>query len=183
MLYGIEDGRLVVCVVRVGNRRDVHRTGGAGFSPGFGMDRLGSRAYRTPLPTAMLKKVLTGKIHQARITQCDLEYVGSITIDEDLLRAAGIQANEFVNIADLDNGARFETYVIKGEAGSGVIGINGAAAHLVSMGDRIIIFAMAQMTEEEIEGHLARVVVCDEDNRVVQRLEYPSDLDAPGPAA
>lgn len=131
----------------------------------------------------MLKKVLTGKIHQARITQCDLEYMGSITIDEDLLRATGISANEFVNIADLDNGARFETYVIKGKAGSGVIGINGAAAHLVSLGDRIIIFAMAQMTEQEIKSHHARVVVCTEENKIGQRLEYPCDLDLEGPAA
>lgn len=131
----------------------------------------------------MLKKVLTGKIHQARITQCDLEYVGSITIDEDLLRATGMVANEFVNIADLDNGARFETYVIKGKAGSGIIGINGAAAHLVSQGDRIIIFSMAQMTEEEIDRHVAKVVVCDEYNRIETRLEYPCSLDAAGPAA
>jgi aspartate 1-decarboxylase len=130
----------------------------------------------------MLKKVLTGKIHQARITQCDLEYVGSITIDEDLLRATGMVANEFVNIADLDNGARFETYVIKGKAGSGIIGINGAAAHLVSQGDRIIIFSMAQMTEAEIQNHVAKVVVCNEDNRIEQQLEYPCDLDLEGPA-
>jgi aspartate 1-decarboxylase len=132
---------------------------------------------------AMLKKVLTGKIHQARITHCDLEYVGSITIDEDLLRATGMLANEFVNIADLDNGARFETYVIKGKAGSGVIGINGAAAHLVSQGDRVIIFSMAQMTEEETRNHVAQVVVCDEDNRIQQQLEYPCSLDAQGPAS
>ena len=124
----------------------------------------------------MLKKVLTGKIHQARITQCDLDYVGSITIDEDLLRATGMVPNEFVNIADLDNGARFETYVIKGEAGSGIIGINGAAAHLVSQGDRIIIFSMAQMTEQEISSHTAKVVVCNEDNRIEQELEYSCAL-------
>lgn len=125
----------------------------------------------------MLKKILTGKIHQATVTQCNLDYVGSITIDEDLLRAAGIVANEFVNIADLDNGARFETYVIKGEAGSGIIGINGAAAHLVSQGDRVIIFAMAQMTPEEMSQHYSKVVICDEKNRIAQRLEYPTSLD------
>ena len=130
----------------------------------------------------MMKKVLTGKIHQARITQCDPEYVGSITIDEDLLRATGMVANEFVNIADLDNGARFETYIIKGKAGSGIIGINGAAAHLVSQGDRIIIFAMAQMTEVEIQNHMAKVVVCNDDNQIEQRLNYPCNLDLEGPA-
>lgn len=125
----------------------------------------------------MLKKVLTGKIHQARVTQCNLNYVGSITVDEDLLRATGIYANEFVMIADIDNGARFETYVIKGEAGSGVIGINGAAAHLVNQGDRIIIFSMAQMEADEIPNHYSKVVVCDERNRIDQRFDYPSSLD------
>lgn len=125
----------------------------------------------------MLKKVLTGKIHQARITQCNLDYVGSITIDENLLRATGIFANEFVNVADLDNGARFETYVIKGEAGSGIVGVNGAAAHLVNRGDRIIIFAMAQMEVSEINDHRSKVVICDADNRISQALEYPSNLD------
>ncbi len=125
----------------------------------------------------MLKKVLTGKIHQATVTECHLNYVGSITIDEDLLRATGIHANEFVNIADIDNGARFETYVIKGEAGSGVIGINGAAAHLVNQGDRIIIFSMAMMEDTEIPTHSSNVVICDGDNRIAQHLEYPSSLD------
>jgi len=125
----------------------------------------------------MLKKVLTGKIHQARITQCNLNYVGSITIDEDLLRATGMYANEFVMIADIDNGARFETYVIKGEAGSGIIGINGAAAHLVNQGDKIIIFSSALMEESKIAAHHSKVVVCDEENRIDLRLDYPSSLD------
>jgi aspartate 1-decarboxylase len=125
----------------------------------------------------MLKKVLTGKIHQATVTQCNLDYVGSITIDEDLLRATGIKANEFVNIADLDNGARLETYVIKGEAGSGIIGINGAAAHLVNQGDKIIIFAMAFMDSKEVEDHHSQVVICDEHNKIAQALEYPTSLD------
>ncbi|MDF3130576.1 aspartate 1-decarboxylase [Kiritimatiellaeota bacterium B1221] len=125
----------------------------------------------------MLKKVLTGKIHQATITQCNLDYVGSITIDEDLLRATGMLANEFVNIADLDNGARFETYVIKGEAGSGIIGINGAAAHLVNQGDRVIIFSMAMLDSKELEGHTSKVVICDGENRIEQHLEYPTSLD------
>jgi len=125
----------------------------------------------------MLKKVLTGKIHQATVTECNLNYVGSITIDEDLLRATGMYANEFVNIADIDNGARFETYVIKGEAGSGVIGINGAAAHLVNQGDRIIIFSMAMMEASDVPSHSSKVVICDGDNRIHQQLEYPSSLD------
>ncbi len=125
----------------------------------------------------MLKKVLLGKIHQARITQCNLDYVGSITIDEDLLRATGMLANEFVMIADLDNGARFETYVIKGRAGSGVIGVNGAAAHLVNKGDRIIIFSSGLLDVAQIPAHHSKVVICDELNRIAQRLEYPSSLD------
>jgi aspartate 1-decarboxylase len=125
----------------------------------------------------MLKKVLTGKIHQARVTQCNLDYVGSITIDENLLRATGIFANEFVNVADLDNGARFETYVIKGEAGSGIVGINGAAAHLVNQGDRVIIFSMALMECSEINAHNSKVVICDSENRIEMSLEYPSNLD------
>jgi aspartate 1-decarboxylase len=125
----------------------------------------------------MLKKVLTGKIHQATVTQCNLDYVGSITIDEDLLRATGMYANEFVNIADLDNGARFETYIIKGEAGSGIIGINGAAAHLVNQGDRVIIFAMGQIEEKDIPAHRSKVVICDADNKITQALAYPSSLD------
>lgn len=125
----------------------------------------------------MLKKILCGKIHNARVTQCNLNYVGSITVDEELLRAVGMVANEFVMIADIDNGARFETYVIKGKAGSGIIGINGAAAHLVNHGDRIIIFSMALMGPEGLEGHRSKVVVCDDHNRILNRLEYPTSLD------
>lgn len=125
----------------------------------------------------MLKKVLTGKIHNARITQCNLNYVGSITIDETLLRATGMVANEFVMIADLDNGARFETYVIKGKADSGIIGVNGAAAHLVNKGDRIIIFSMGMLEARDLNAHMSKVVVCDDHNRILQRLEYPTSLD------
>lgn len=126
----------------------------------------------------MLKKVLTGKIHQARITQCNLDYVGSITIDEDLLRATGMMANEFVLISDLDNGARFETYVIKEKAGSGMIGVNGAAAHLVNKGDRIIIFAQGFLDARDLPQHHSQVVICDAENKIAQRMEYPSSLDA-----
>ena len=89
----------------------------------------------------MFVKVLKSKIHGATVTQTDPDYVGSITIDEDLLRASGIRPNEVVLIADGDNGQRFETYVIKGPAGSGVIGINGAASRLVERGHKVIIFS------------------------------------------
>jgi aspartate 1-decarboxylase len=125
----------------------------------------------------MLKKVLCGKIHHARITQSNLNYVGSITIDETLLRASGMVANEFVLIADLDNGARFETYVIKGPAGSGIIGINGAAAHLVNVGDRIIIFSMGYLETGKLEEHFSKVVICGDKNQILENLEYPTSLD------
>ena len=114
----------------------------------------------------MLKKVLTGKIHQARITQCDLDYVGSITIDEDLLRATGMVPNEFVNIADLDNGARFETYVIKGEAGSGVICLNGAAARKVQVGDILIIISYVSIKKKKADKFKPLLVFPDENNRL-----------------
>lgn len=125
----------------------------------------------------MLRKILLSKIHNARVTEANLNYVGSITIDEELLRAAGMLANEFVMVADVDNGSRFETYVIKGKAGSGVIGLNGAAAHLVNIGDRIIIFSMGYIESGQMEPHESNVVICDEHNRIAQQLRYPSSLD------
>jgi len=127
----------------------------------------------------MLRKMMRAKIHRATVTQCDLHYVGSITIDADLLAVAGLVPNEAVWVLDIDNGARFETYVIRGEPGSGIIGINGAAAHLTSVGHRVIILAYGLMAESEVEGHVATVVVADEHNRVDQILHYPSDLDEP----
>lgn len=127
----------------------------------------------------MLRRFLRAKIHHATVTQTDLDYVGSITIDEDLLRASGILPNEHVAIADLDNGVRFETYVFRGEPGSGVIGINGAAARLVETGHRIIIFAYADLVEDEIDTHAANVVVVDERNRVAKTMSYPTSLQQP----
>ncbi|QNN24140.1 aspartate 1-decarboxylase [Planctomycetales bacterium ZRK34] len=124
----------------------------------------------------MFVKVLRAKIHGATITQTDPAYVGSITIDEDLLRASGIRPNEVVLIADSNNGTRFETYVIKGEAGSGIIGVNGAAARLVTRGDKIIIFAHYLMGPEQLDDHEADVVVVDEHNRIAKQLKYPSSL-------
>ncbi|MFP4145326.1 MAG: aspartate 1-decarboxylase [Phycisphaeraceae bacterium] len=127
----------------------------------------------------MLRKMLRAKIHRARVTQCDPDYVGSITIDADLLRAAGIRPNEAVLVLDIDNAARFETYVIEGEAGSGIIGINGAAAKLVEIGHKVIIVCFGIMDESEIDDHVARVIVCNEHNQIEQRLEYASTLDEP----
>ena len=116
--------------------------------------------------------LLKAKIHRAVVTQADLDYVGSITIDADLLDESGIMEYEKVEIADIDNGNRFETYTIAGEAGSGVICLNGAAAHLVNIGDKIIIMAYAQLTPDEARDHKPTVLFVDEDNRIVRKANY-----------
>lgn len=125
----------------------------------------------------MRLKLLRSKIHQATITESDVNYVGSITIDADLLDAAGMFANEVVLVADLRNGSRFETYVIAGERGSGVICINGAAAHLVEVGDQVIIFAHALLKQKDIRDHEAVVVLCNDQNKIDNILHYPSTLE------
>jgi aspartate 1-decarboxylase len=124
----------------------------------------------------MLRKLMRGKIHRAAITQCDPDYVGSITIDAELLEATGIRPNESVHVLDIDNAARFETYVILGEPGSGIIGVNGAAAKLVENGHRVIIIAYGLLPDVEVDEHVAKVVVCDENNRITERLDYGSRL-------
>ncbi len=121
--------------------------------------------------------MLLGKIHRATITQCDRDYVGSITIDADLLEASGMLPNERVLVVNLDNAVRFETYVIRGERGSGVIGINGAAASIVSVGQKVIIMSFGHLDEAEVAEHAAKVVVVDGDNRVDVELRYDSRLD------
>jgi aspartate 1-decarboxylase len=118
----------------------------------------------------MLLKMLRAKIHRATVTQADIEYVGSIAIDPDLYEAVGILPHEEVLVADLNNGARFETYVIPGQRGSGVICVNGAAARLVATGDRIIVMAFAYVTPEEAKTLQPGVVLVDEKNRVAKRL-------------
>lgn len=114
----------------------------------------------------MLRTMLTSKIHRATVTQADLHYVGSVTVDQDLLDAADLLAGEKVAIVDVTNGARLETYVIPGPRGSGVIGINGAAAHLVHPGDLVILIAYGQMDEAEARTRPPRVVFVDADNRI-----------------
>ena len=109
----------------------------------------------------MLIEVLKSKIHRVTVTQADLNYIGSITIDEDLMDAAGIIANEKVAIVDNNNGARFETYVIRGERGSGIVCLNGAAARLVQPGDVVIIMAYAWMDSEEARTFEPKVVFPD----------------------
>lgn len=120
----------------------------------------------------MLIEMLKGKIHRARVTQAELNYVGSVTIDRTLMEAAGILEYEKVQIADVDNGERLETYVIAGEAGSGVICLNGAAARCVSTGDKVIIMAYAQVTPEEAQSFKPKVVFVDEANRPVRVTHY-----------
>lgn len=115
------------------------------------------------------------KIHRATVTQADLHYVGSVTIDADLLDAADLLPGELVHIVDITNGARLETYTIEGERGSGVIGINGAAAHLVHPGDRVIIISYAQVEDAEARALRPRVVHVDEDNRVVALGDDPAE--------
>ena len=107
------------------------------------------------------------KIHRGRVTGSDLNYVGSITVDADLLEAADILEHELVHVLDIDNGARFETYTIAGERGSGEMCINGAAARLVHRGDKIIVVSYAEYDAEELKTYEPRVVHVDEDNRIV----------------
>ncbi|MER7964087.1 MULTISPECIES: aspartate 1-decarboxylase [Streptomyces] len=115
----------------------------------------------------MLRTVLKSKIHRATVTQADLHYVGSVTVDADLLDAADLLPGELVHIVDITNGARLETYVIEGERGSGVIGINGAAAHLVHPGDLVILISYAQVDDAEARALRPRIVHVDGENRIV----------------
>ncbi|MEV6208530.1 aspartate 1-decarboxylase [Kitasatospora sp. NPDC051914] len=114
----------------------------------------------------MLRTMLKSKIHRATVTQADLHYVGSVTVDEDLLDAADLLPGELVHIVDINNGARLETYTIAGPRGSGVIGINGAAARLVHPGDLVILIAYGQMDTAEAKAYLPKVVFVDGDNRI-----------------
>ena len=115
----------------------------------------------------MLRTMLKGKIHRATVTQADLHYVGSVTVDEDLLDAADLLPGEQVAIVDITNGARLETYVIPGERGSGVIGINGAAARLVHPGDLVILIAYGLMDDAEARTYQPKVVFVDADNKIM----------------
>lgn len=120
----------------------------------------------------MTIEMLKGKIHRAKVVQAELDYVGSITVDEGLMDAAGLIEYEKVQVVDVNNGNRIETYVISGERGSGMICLNGAAARCVSVGDKVIIMAYAQMTPEEAKAHKPKVVFVDEDNRPVRITSY-----------
>lgn len=120
----------------------------------------------------MTVTMLKSKIHRAVITEANTDYVGSITVDKNLLEASGILEYEKVLVVDVTNGARLETYTIEGEAGSGVICLNGAAAKLVDVGDRTIIMAFADMTEEEAREFMPKVVFVDENNKATAVKNY-----------
>jgi aspartate 1-decarboxylase len=126
----------------------------------------------------MLRTMMKSKIHRATVTQADLHYVGSVTVDADLMDAADLLEGEQVAIVDVTNGARLETYVITGERGSGVLGINGAAAHLVAPGDVVILISYAQMDEAELAAYAPRVVFVDAANRIVERGSDPGSAPA-----
>jgi aspartate 1-decarboxylase len=120
----------------------------------------------------MLREALFAKIHHATVTLCSPDYMGSITIDPDLLDATGMRVNEKVLVADVDSTNRFETYIFRGERGTGVIGVNGAAARLTNIGNRVIIMSFCHLTLEEMQAHRPKVVVCTPDNRIGQLLAY-----------
>ncbi|QQR98762.1 MAG: aspartate 1-decarboxylase [Sphingobacteriales bacterium] len=116
----------------------------------------------------MLLNIFRAKIHRAIVTQADLNYKGSITIDEALLDASGMIENERVQIVNVDNGERFETFIIKGERGSGVVCLNGPAARRVQVGDKLIIIAYALMTPEEAKTHTPSAVFVNENNQIIK---------------
>ncbi|MBN9325667.1 MAG: aspartate 1-decarboxylase [Cellulomonas sp.] len=115
----------------------------------------------------MQRPMMLSKLHRATVTQADLEYVGSITVDEELMEAADLLPNQQVDVLDITNGARLTTYAIPGPRGGRDIQINGAAAHLVEVGDRVIIVAYGSMSDEDAHRHVPRVVVLDEHNAIV----------------
>jgi aspartate 1-decarboxylase len=121
----------------------------------------------------MLLKLLRCKLHRATVTECDLHYQGSLSIDADLIKEAGLLLNEHIEIYNIDNGERLTTYVIQGKAGSGVIGLNGAAARRAAVGDKIIICSYAQMTMEEAKVHKPRVVVLGDGNKIKRITSTP----------
>lgn len=123
----------------------------------------------------MLRIMLKSKIHRATVTHADLNYVGSVTIDADLMDSVDLLAGEQVCIVDITNGARLETYVIPGERGSGVLGINGAAAHLVHPGDLVIVLAYGLLSEQEQREYAPKVLFVDDDNAPVTLGADPAD--------
>lgn len=131
----------------------------------------------------MRRRMMKSKIHRATVTDADLHYVGSVTVDRDLMEAADLVEFEQVAVVDIDNGARLETYVIEGEPGSGAICLNGAAARLVSPGDKVIVISYADYEDAEVEGYVPRIVHVDSDNGIVdeETARVLAGLDRPAP--
>ncbi len=125
----------------------------------------------------MLRHVLFAKIHRAVVTDCNPQYMGSVTIDPVLLEATGMVVNEKVLLADCETGARFESYIFLGERGSGAVIVNGAAAHRTAIGHHLLIMSFAEMTPQEMSSHRPIVVICDEHNGIAEMIRYD-----PGPA-
>lgn len=134
-----------------------------------------TNGHRAPVcrPASLLRPMMIGKIHRATVTQADLHYVGSITVDTELLDAADLIPGQQVDVVDVTNGARLTTYVIPGEPGKGEIGINGAAAHLVHPGDTIIIIAYGMLSDYDARTFLPNVVFVDEHNKIVEIHDDP----------
>jgi aspartate 1-decarboxylase len=126
--------------------------------------------------TTLTRTMMTGKIHRATVTQADLHYVGSITVDQDLLVAADILPGQQVDVVDVTNGARLTTYAIAGEPGSGQVCINGAAAHLVHPGDVVILIAYGQLADAEARTYQPRVVLVDDGNRIAALGDDPGQV-------
>lgn len=124
----------------------------------------------------MFRTMMNGKIHRAHVTEANLNYVGSITIDEDILDAVGMVANEKVTIVNNNNGARFETYIIPGERGSRVVCLNGAAARLVQPGDVVIIISYVMIAEEKVASHKPKVAIMDENNNIKELIRQEPEM-------
>ena len=120
----------------------------------------------------MFRTMMKGKIHRATVTEANLDYVGSITIDEDILDAVDMLPNEKVAIVNNNNGARFETYIIAGERGSGVVCLNGAAARLVQPNDIVIIISYALVAEEKVKEHYPKIAIMGENNRILEMISH-----------
>lgn len=126
----------------------------------------------------MRRNLLKSKLHRATVTQADLDYEGSVTIDEDLLEAADIVENEAVHVWNITRGTRLVTYALRGPRGSGVVCINGAAAHLMRPGDRVIIASFVDLDESEVIGHKPRILLLDDANRI--KLKPEAEIPGPG---
>ena len=124
----------------------------------------------------MLRTVCKSKLHRATVTEANVQYAGSITLDADLMKAAGLVPYEQVHVVDIDNGSRLVTYCIEGTAGSGTVCVNGAAARLIAAGDKVIVIAYAQVTEAELEGFAPKIVLLDEHNRIQEVITESCQL-------